>query len=57
MVLSTRSRTFQNALSDVEEKINSQQIKSSEDLKEYIEKEAIEREIKIHKFIRYELGE
>ena len=42
MVLSTRSRTFQNALSDVEEKINSQQIKSSEDLKEYIESQEID---------------
>ena len=42
MVLSTRSKTFQDTLKDVEERINSQQIKSNEDLQKYLDEKEID---------------
>jgi len=42
MVLSTRSKTFQDALIDVDEKIKSQQIKSTEDLEAYLDEKEID---------------
>ncbi|MDA7674498.1 hypothetical protein N8704_01305 [bacterium] len=42
MVLSTRSKTFQDTLLDVDEKITSQQIESRADLKNYLEEKDID---------------